>query len=277
MRAACFAGGGSFGAYTVGVLHRYTPEYDITYGCSTGSLIAPFAVLGEWELLKESYTNVTQKSIFKVNPFYKNGMPNIFVILKRLIFGQMLGDTTNLRTLIKDIFKIEHYNRILELKKDVCIVVTDVTDKVEPCKYIYLSKTSYEDFCFYMWASTCVPMVTSLAIKDGHEYVDGGVTDVVPVYKSMDDGCSSVDVYSYNVPEESRYRTKTKNVFHLAARSYNIMRNVISTNGFACVRLEQRDMEIKLQLFHPPYKLGANALVFDKNKMNDWYNLGYNS
>jgi hypothetical protein len=40
------------------------------------SLIAPFAVLGEWDLLKESYTNVTQDKIFKVNPFLKNGMPS---------------------------------------------------------------------------------------------------------------------------------------------------------------------------------------------------------
>jgi NTE family protein len=278
MRAGVFAGGGSFGAYTVGVLAKTQPIYDVTYGCSTGSLIAPFAVLGEWELLKDNYTNVTAKNIFKVNPFLKSGFPNIFVIIKRLIFNKTLGDTTNLRELIKKNFTIEHYNKILELKKDVCIVVTSVTDKFQPCKYIYLSKTSYEDFCFYMWASTCVPMVTSIAIKDNCEYVDGGVTDVIPLFKAIDDGFESIDVYSYDEPGESNFRTETKNPFHLAARCYNIMREVISNAGFVNAYLEMKNNTgIKIHRIHPPYKLAANALVFDKKQMLEWYNLGYNS
>ena len=278
MKAGVFAGGGSFGAYTVGVLAKKQPRYDITYGCSTGSLIAPFAVLGEWELLKENYTNTTADKIFKVNPFFKSGFPNIFVILKRLIFNKTLGDTTKLRDLIKKNFTIEHYNKILELKKDVCIVVTSVTDKFQPCKYIYLSKTSYEDFCFYMWASSCVPMVTSIAIKDGCEYVDGGVTDVIPLYKAIDDGYENIDVYCYDEPEESKYRTETKNTFHLAARCYNIMREVISNAGFIITFLEmKKNPNIKVTRIHPPRKLADNALSFDKKKMLEWYNLGYNS
>lgn len=276
-RACCLAGGGSFGSYTVGVLAKNKPDYQMAYGCSTGSLIAPFAVLGEWELLKYNYTNVTSKSIFKVNPFYKNGSPNLFVIIKRLICRQMLGDTTNLYELIKKTFTIEHYNRIKEQGKDVCIVVTSVTDKLSPCKYIYLSKTSYEDFCFYMWASTCVPFVTSIATLNGEEFTDGGVTDPIPLYKAIDDDYENIDVYSYEIPE-SVTRTKTKSVFHLATRVYNIMRSVISKNGFVMAGvMKDENPDIKIKHYHPPYLLAPNALIFDKEKMLEWYNLGYNS
>jgi len=278
MKAGVFAGGGSFGSYTAGLLAKHKPDYTITYGCSTGSLIAPFAVLGEWELLKNGYTSVDSKSIFKVNPFYKNGLPNPFVIIKRLICGQMLGDTTNLQKLIKKNFTIEHYNKILELKKDVCIVVTSISDKVEPCKYIYLSETSYDDFCFYMWASTCVPMVCSLAKNENMEYVDGGVTDTIPLYKAIDDDFEDIDVYCYDEVITDRYRTETKNVFHLGARSYNIMRSVIGQLGFMMAKVViDKNPKIKINKYYPPYRLAANSLIFDKQKMLEWYNLGYNS
>jgi len=276
-RACCLAGGGSLGAYTVGVLAKNKPHYDIAYGCSTGSLIAPFAVLGEWDLLKHNYTDVTSENIFKVNPFNKKGRPNLFVIIKRLICGQMLGDTTNLRELIKKTFTIDHYNRILELNKDVCIVVTSVTDKINPCKYIYLSKTSYDDFCFYMWASTCVPMLTSLAILNGEEFIDGGVTDSVPLIKAIDDNYDNIDVYLYNTPE-TIIRTPTKNVFHLAARCYNIIRSVMSNNGYTLANIiKEENSNIKIKTYRPPYKLANNSLIFNKEQMLKWYNLGYNS
>ena len=278
LKAACFAGGGSFGAYTVGLLSKNKPDYNVAYGCSTGSLIAPFAVLGEWELLKNVYTSVTSDKIFKVNPFYKNGIPNFFRIIKRLICKQMLGDTTNLYNMIKEVFTIEHYNKIKELNKDVCIVVTSITDKENPCKYIYLSEETYDDFCFYMWASTCVPIVCSLAIKDEMEYIDGGITDVIPLTKALTDGYKNIDVYTYDQEEESKFRSKTKNAIHLGARTYTITRDRISSLGFELLKLVYlKDKNINIKKYYPPYKLGKNALLFNKEKMNEWFNLGYNS
>ena len=47
----CLSGGGSFGAFSAGVLCGWTcqgtrPEFDVVTGISTGALIAPFAFLG---------------------------------------------------------------------------------------------------------------------------------------------------------------------------------------------------------------------------------------
>lgn len=274
--AGVFSGGGSFGSYTVGLLNKNKPTYDITYGCSTGSLIAPFAVLGEWDLLRDCYTNVTQDKIFKVSPFYNNGLPNLFIIIKRLIFNKTIGDTSKLFDLIKSTFKIEHYNKIKELGKDVCIVVTNITDKDNPCEYKYLSKETYEDFCFYMWASTCVPAVCSLPIKNNVEYADGGITDVVPLIKALDDNVKNIDIFTYDYPD-TRYRSNTKNSIHLLTRCYKIMRNQIYNVGFDSLKMLYDDKNIIIKRYNPPYKLSDNALIFDKEKMTEWYNLGYNS
>lgn len=66
------SGGGSDGAFGVGVLVGWTehgdrPEFKVVTGISTGSLIAPFAFLGSKydPVIKEFYTNVDSRAIFR--------------------------------------------------------------------------------------------------------------------------------------------------------------------------------------------------------------------
>ena len=273
-KVGVFSGGGALGAYQVGVLSKLKPKYNIVYGCSTGALIAIFAILEKWDVLTKLYTSITAKDIFSVNPFYKNGMPNLFVIIPRLILGKSVGDTENLRELIKKHFTIEMYNEIISLNKDVCIVVTSVTDKENQTKYVYLSKTSYEDFCFYVWASTCVPIVCTLAIDaNGDEYCDGGVTEVTPIQQAVIDNAKEIDLFNYNNILENKFRSKTKNSFHLLARVWNIFRNKLENNSYTIALMK----DVKVNEYNPPYKLADNPMIFDNTKMLEWYNLGYNS
>jgi predicted acylesterase/phospholipase RssA len=65
------SGGGSYGAFTVGVLNGWTrtdkrPEFDVVTGVSTGALIAPYAFLGsKYDAeLKKAYTELRQKDVF---------------------------------------------------------------------------------------------------------------------------------------------------------------------------------------------------------------------
>lgn len=66
------SGGGPDGAYGVGVLNGWSrtgtrPDFDVVTGISTGSLIAPFAFLGEAydEALKEAYTTISDDQVFR--------------------------------------------------------------------------------------------------------------------------------------------------------------------------------------------------------------------
>ena len=73
MRALVISGGGSKGAFAGGVA-QYLIEvkgkkYDIFLGTSTGSLLIPHLAAGNIEKIYDIYTNVTQKTIFSINPF----------------------------------------------------------------------------------------------------------------------------------------------------------------------------------------------------------------
>ena len=65
------SGGGSYGAFTAGVLNGWTvgkhrPEFDVVTGVSTGALIAPMAFLGKAydDVLRKSYTEIQRKDVF---------------------------------------------------------------------------------------------------------------------------------------------------------------------------------------------------------------------
>ena len=64
------SGGGSYGAFTAGVLNGWTrgnsrPEFDVVTGISTGALISPLAFLGPKHdpLLKQLYTEVGRRDV----------------------------------------------------------------------------------------------------------------------------------------------------------------------------------------------------------------------
>src|SRR5690606_32646465 len=63
-KALVISGGGSKGAFAVGVykhlIENYSLDFDVLVGTSTGALIVPLAALGKTDLLEELYT--TQKT-----------------------------------------------------------------------------------------------------------------------------------------------------------------------------------------------------------------------
>jgi predicted patatin/cPLA2 family phospholipase len=72
INALTLSGGGSSGAFGAGILAGWTeagtrPQFDVVTGISTGSLIAPFAVLGPAydDELTEAFTTITDKDIFE--------------------------------------------------------------------------------------------------------------------------------------------------------------------------------------------------------------------
>lgn len=93
----CLSGGGSFGAFSAGVLCGWTakgdrPEFDVVTGISTGALIAPFAFLGPAydKKMKTFYTTLESKDLYKKR-------------LIRGLFGEALADNTRLGNKVDEV------------------------------------------------------------------------------------------------------------------------------------------------------------------------------
>lgn len=98
----CLSGGGSYGAYSAGVLCGWTasgdrpgcngrPNFSVVTGISTGALIAPFAFLGPRydEQVRKFYTTVDQRDIYRLRPV-------------RGVFGIALADNAPLARLVDE-------------------------------------------------------------------------------------------------------------------------------------------------------------------------------
>jgi NTE family protein len=274
---AVFQGGGSLGAYTCGVLKARNYTYDLCIGTSTGALLAPFAVLGLYNELIEMYSNVTVQSIFNVNPFNKKGHIKIFNIIWRLLSGKKtLGENQNLKKIIATNFTKDRYNKILDLGKEVIVVVCNITNKESTTEYKSILDHDYETFCEYLWASTCVPLVTSIAEIEGKQYVDGGITENLALNLAEKLTNGNIDCYFHNTLNEEGLRLPIKNASHLAQRIFHIIREEIRkddlNSGLLQGLIENRNT---ITYSYLPYELTDNPLIFNKEKMTEWIQIGF--
>ena len=178
------SGGGARGAWGVGVvttLTQHSGSYKAVYGTSTGSLMAPFILLQEYDTLESFYTGVKQSDIFSQNPFkihydkkdttVKASLKN-FKALKRFVFGKKtFGETKNLKALIKQRVDTNRYLRLLDAcadkKHTLGIAVTNMRTGGMEMKYLdsgYKTKErGWDSLCNWIWASANEPLLMSCA------------------------------------------------------------------------------------------------------------------
>ncbi len=267
------SGGGNKGSWAGGIaqyLYETGNDYDVFIGTSTGSLIIPFLASGKIDNLREAYTNIKPKDIFKVNPFTKNGKINVFNVLRNLIKGQAtLGDSSNLRKTISVFFTKDDYNKILESGKEIIVCVSNLTTEEKEFKSI--KDYSYEDMCDWIWISTCAVPFMSLVEKDGFEYVDGGLYESIAIEKGVELGADVIDAIILSSEFKSENNSKTKNIFKLMSRLISTMMDNIRKDDINIGSVKSENKNIDLNLYYTPRDLTSNPLIFDSELMNSWW------
>ncbi len=128
----CLSGGGSFGAYSAGVLVGWSqrgdrPCFDVVTGISTGALLSPFAFLGaKYDAqMQEFFTSINEKDIFT----------------KRLVRGvlgaESFADSAPLRRLISSVLTPE--------------LVADIAAAHNAGRRLYVGTTEVESKRFIIW------------------------------------------------------------------------------------------------------------------------------
>jgi len=276
------SGGGSKGAWAGG-LAQYLVQgagnhYDIVVGTSTGSLLAPLVATEDFAKLRTAYTSVTQKDIFKVNPFKKNS-PNMeinwFAVVYNLFVRRQktFGDSSPMLDLIKRFFSDADYEGILSGGKRVVSCVSNLS--TSQMEYHDIGEGSYEDFCDWMRASASFTPFMSLVEKNGFGYADGGIFSPLPLQRAIDLGADVVDVIVLDPKQGMTGVTSVGNVFAIISAMMGCMDNQLRADDVEVGFLLARDKDVTLNVYFTPTQLTYNSLMFDQKTMSEWWQQGY--
>jgi len=284
MRALAVSGGGCKGAFAGGILEYLNEEYDILVGTSTGSLIIPLIAANEISKLKYSYTNTNSDDIFKVNPFKITtditGETKVDMNIKNILYNLIIrrkkafGDSSALRKKINEFLTKNDYDTIRESKIDVLVCVTNSILGVP--EYKSIREYSLEDFKDWMWASTSAYPFMDTVKKEGSEYIDGGFTDPCPIQEAINRGATEIDAIILRTESGAIEAETIRNPIHGLGRIIDIMLKEINNNDVQIGTLNAKNKDVKLNIYYTPRVLTSNSLVFEKEKMEEWWEEGYN-
>lgn len=309
-RLLVVSGGGARGAWGVGIanfLDATGKRYAHIVGTSTGSLMAPLILLRKFDKLNRAYTSVSQKDIFTINPFHKDGGIKLLNAICRFNKAS-LGTTENLRTLIRQFITPETYNLIRNDPSGLDFTVAIVNLRtLEPAYQSARQNPDYEQMVNWIWASANEPVfmspyVTKNASGTEDYWVDGGVRNVIPIRQGMqialDNNYQAVDVIVNSLPDADEpsstwpdgnptlFKTliRTLDTYGSGTREMNItIGSLLDELGRVpamqseTALADESEPSITLTFYFMPsdlFQLIPNELIFEQNKMTTLLDAG---
>lgn len=229
--ALVISGGGSKGAFAVGVvkdlMNIYQLDFDILVGTSTGALIVPLVALGELEKLEQLYTSVTDEQILvKYNIGKRLNTHSIFTA------GPLSDKIDSLYT--DDYFKRlqqsgkEIYLATTCLQTEELVVFTTAQNPVESSYYKVRKIISADQFRRAVLASSSQPVfmppVKVNKIVPGepfpeHQFVDGGVREYAGLGIATNAGADEIFTIIHsakNIKQDSNEQTSLFSILEKA-------------------------------------------------------------
>lgn len=285
MKALVISGGGSKGAFAGGVAQYLIEDlklkYDLFIGTSTGSLLVSHLALNKIDKIKSVYTNVNNDNIFNVCPFKiirKHGTQNIrinhFNVLKNIIKGsKTFGESLNLKKLISQTISEEDFMLLKKSMTDVVVTVSNLS--LNQVEYKSVKDFDYEEFCEWVWISCNYTPFMTLVKKNGCEYADGGMGNMVPIEEAIRCGATEVDAIILQTEVNQLNRMPSKNPFSLLTTMFGFMLDRIESQNIKIGKFVASNNNAIINFYYAPTVLTTNSLIFDKEKMTEWWKKGY--
>jgi NTE family protein len=276
------AGGSVKGAFQAGVMKAmmergYQP--DAVYGISAGSLNAAYfvnqlglqAISGEpisfahasqdlWDFWETRITS--PESLSKPLNIFQLGLSALRKKFKGLV------DTTPLRNLLTEVLSIRNLHASPIALKIGAVNIIDGT--------IYYVDTSEEHFLDYLMASSAVPILMPVVKINGEtrrSFLDGGLRDVAPIKKAVDDGASHIVCISCHMGSIEGGNFDSGDLLALVDRVMDIAVNEILNADINEVMLSNTTIDI--QSIRPPQPLTVDIRNFNKMDIRRILELGY--
>ncbi|MBC7868334.1 MAG: patatin-like phospholipase family protein [Gloeobacteraceae cyanobacterium ES-bin-316] len=242
-RALVISGGGSKGAFAVGVIKRLLKEYpllsfDSYVGTSTGSLIAPLAAMGAYDLLEELYTTIkTEDIINKSNLGDRLNQHSIF-------------DANPLWQLIEQYYNDDNYDILQASGKKIfltttclqtseLVVFTNHPNPAVPKHYEVKTVVNADHFRKAVMASACQPVFmppikVNLKIpgeaNPHYQFVDGGVREYAGIQMAIDNGDSEIFTILLSTGQKVLLDTEFKTIFPILQQTIDIFTEDVGKN-----------------------------------------------
>jgi len=185
MRKALIIGpGGLRGAYSGGVVatlcrtlgHGY---FNRIYGCSAGAYTGSYATSGQPDRIESIWRECVHS--------------NLLVDISRVI--------TRKRPILdlfylNDVLRSERYRLSIKNMLSSPTTFEIVATERETGEPHYFIPQSEEEFFLQVRASAAVPILHPKVIIGGKTYIDGGLSDPIPLMKALADGCNEIVIVS---------------------------------------------------------------------------------
>lgn len=241
-KALVVSGGGSRGAFAVGVIkylsQTFALEYDVFVGTSTGSLVVPLAALGKLDALQDLYTSTnTSDIIIKDNLGNRLSENSIFRV-------------TPLWERIKSIYTDDFYEELMQSGKEIYINTTCLqseelvvfTNAASPkeSKYYRTKKIINGDhFRKAVLASACqpvfmTPVMVNLNVpgeeNPGFQFVDGGVREYAGVEMAINAGAEEIFTILLASTNPGINKEEFKTIFPILSQTMDIFITDVGDN-----------------------------------------------
>jgi len=291
MKALVISGGGSKGAFAVGVL-KYLFEiknhqYDYIAGTSTGALIAPLAATREIDKLEEIYTTRDTKDILIKRELFDVGR----LITKGITLEDFdsFFDVTPLREFVKETL-FPRYDTIMSsnitvMFSAVCLQDAEITYfSTKPInnnsKFEAVLIENKEQMLNAVMASAnqpvLMPPVEFIKRLPTKQYVDGGLREYAPIQGVIANNVDEIDVILHSPALMPFTPGKFNNLIDILKQTINIFSEDVGVNDLDNAILLAKENGIKINVYRPKQELPIkDGLVFNKSVMRDVLNTGY--
>lgn len=257
-------GGGMRGVYTAGVLDYFMEKnlyFDDCYGVSAGAChISSYVSKQIGRSIKVTLDYINDKRYCSVNSLIKTGD----------MFGvEMLYD------LIPNKLELYDYDTFNKFKGNFYSVVTNCkTGKAE-----YIKIKDMKKDIIAVRASSSLPLLSRIVEINGKEYLDGGITDSIPIKKSIKDGHKKNVVI---LTRDKTYRKSKPKFLSFLKFKYKKYPNLVKAieNRYKMYNetldfLEEEKAKNKVFIIQPKLPVKISRIEKDKDKLKALYDQGY--
>lgn len=277
MRALVLSGGGSRGAFQVGVLQHLIcdlgRDYESYCGISVGAINSVHLAMYSSgmrkvgaQMLKELWLDLDAPQVYK----------------KWFLFRELAAlwkpSVYNTEPLADMLYKQVDLHRIKLAKRKLRVGAVSLTTG----KYRIFDE-DYEDLAGAVLASSAFPVMFTPVELEGEWWTDGGARDITPLKCAIDLGADVIDVILTSTKNMPKTYPENAKAIDYGARTLSIMTDEIMENDVKIALLinelvmcgKSNKKNVEINIYRPAQRLPGNSLDFSPADIREMIKHGY--